>query len=106
MFSYVITNTGQDYSTKTGKFTAPRGGTYVFYVTVVTNAKYFIRLDIVHNGFSKVRTESHAYDIYQTASNLAVLKLDKGDTVWVRRSGGQGYHTDNVPYTTFSGFIL
>ena len=105
MFSYVVTNTGH-YNSGTGKFLAPRDGLYVFFVVAVTQSSKHIRLDIVHDGGSKVRTESHPSDHYQTGTNLAVLKLDKGDYVWVKRADGQGYHTDHVPYTTFSGFLL
>ena len=103
VFPHVITNKGQGYSSQTGKFTAPRDGTYVFTVTAVSYSNG-LSLDIVHDGDSKVR--SHASARYQTGTNLVVLELDRGDAVWVKRHTGRGYWTYSVPLTTFSGFIL
>ena len=106
VFPHNVTNTGY-YNTQTGKFLAPRDGMYVFFVVAVSQTNNVdLRLDIVHDGNSKVRTDLHSSDHYQTASNLAVLKLDRGDTVWVKRSSGKGYHTTTPPYTSFSGFLL
>ncbi|XP_078341841.1 C1q-related factor-like [Crassostrea virginica] len=106
VFPYVITNKGQGYSLNSGKFTAPRDGTYVFTVTAVSWSSNFLSLDIVHDGVSKVRTYSYSYTYHQTGTNLVVLELDRGDAVWVTRHYGRGYYSDSVPLTTFSGFIL
>nr|XP_022304291.1 multimerin-1-like [Crassostrea virginica] len=106
VFPHVITNKGQGYSSSSGKFTAPRDGTYVFTVTVVSYSTNHLRLDIVHDGVRKVRTYSHSSTHYQTGTNLVVLELDRGDAVWVKRYVGRGYYTYSVPLTTFSGFIL
>ena len=105
VFPHVITNKGQGYSLNSGKFTAPRDGTYVFTVTAVSYSNY-LRLDIVHDGVSKVRTWSDDSAYYQTGTNLVVLELDRGDAVWVKRDAGGGYTSASVPYTTFSGFLL
>ena len=106
VFPHVITNKGQGYSSSSGKFTAPRDGTYVFTVTGVSFAKKPLTLDIVHDGVSKVKTWSDSSASHQTGTNLVVLELDRGDAVWVRRNSGQGYYSLSVPWTTFSGFIL
>ena len=106
VFPHVITNKGYGYSPSSGKFTAPRDGTYVFTVTVVSYGSNYLNLDIVHDGDSKVRTLSHGSAAYQTGTNLVVLELDRGDAVWVKRVYGQSYYTHPVPLITFSGFIL
>nr|XP_022320147.1 complement C1q-like protein 2 isoform X2 [Crassostrea virginica] len=106
VFPHVITNKGQGYSSSSGKFTAPRDGTYVFALTAVSYYSNHLRLDIVHDGDSKVRTWSDSSARYQTGTNLVVLELDRGDAVWVTRYYGQGYYTHSVPLTTFSGFLL
>ena len=106
VFPHVITNKGQGYSSSSGKFTAPRDGTYVFTVTAVSYSSNYLKLDIVHDGVRKVRTLSHGSASFQTGTNLVVLELDRGDAVWVMRETGQGYHSYSVPVTTFSGFIL
>ena len=106
VFPHVITNKGQGYSSSSGKFTAPRDGTYVFTVTAVSYSNNGLSLDIVHDGVRKVTTYSTGHANYQTGTNLVVLELDRGDAVWVKRDGGRGYNSYSVPLTTFSGFIL
>ncbi|XP_078342000.1 uncharacterized protein LOC111122616 [Crassostrea virginica] len=106
VFPHVITNKGQGYSSQTGKFTAPRDGTYVFTLTAVSYSSNALYLDIVHDGVSKVRTYSTSSASWQTGTNLVVLELDRGDAVWVGRYSGRGYFTNSVPVTTFTGFIL
>nr|XP_022290705.1 uncharacterized protein LOC111102308 [Crassostrea virginica] len=106
VFPHVITNKGEGYSSSSGKFTAPRDGTYVFTVTAVSFGSNHLRLDIVHDDVRKVRTYSSQYASFLTGTNLVVLELDRGDVVWVKRVSGQGYYTEAVPLTTFSGFLL
>lgn len=106
VFPHVVTNNGNGYNSSTGKFTAPTDGTYVFFVTVTPHGLRALYLDIVQNGVSKVRSMSHGSTAYQMGSNMAVLQLDKGNSVWVRRLAGQSYYSYSVPVTTFSGFLL
>ncbi|XP_078317138.1 uncharacterized protein LOC111102308 [Crassostrea virginica] len=106
VFPHVITNKGHGYSSSSGKFTAPRAGTYVFFVTGVSSSSQYLALDIVHDGVSKVRTDSTGFARYQTGTNLVVLNLKRGNRVWVKCYSGQSYWTHSVPLTTFSGFLL
>uniref|UniRef100_K1Q625 Caprin-2 n=1 Tax=Magallana gigas TaxID=29159 RepID=K1Q625_MAGGI len=106
VFPHVVTNNGNGYNPSTGKFTAPTDGTYVFFLTVVSNSNKFIYMNIVHNGADKVRTIGHESAQYMTGTNMAVLQLVKGDSVWVSRRHGKGYFSESAPYTTFSGFLL
>ena len=75
----------QGYDNSPWKFTAPRDGTFVFTVTVVSWGKNYLHLDIVHDGVSKVKTHSSSSASHQTGTNLVVLQLDRGDAVWVMR---------------------
>eukprot|EP00105_Crassostrea_gigas_P020194 XP_011438924.1 PREDICTED: multimerin-2-like [Crassostrea gigas] len=106
VYPHVVTNIGNGYSPSTGKFTAPTDGKYVFFITVNAYGSNDIYLDIVHNGSRKVRTMSHSSGSYQTGTNMAVLPLYKGDSVWVVYYSGKGYYAYDVPITTFSGFLL
>ncbi|XP_056003563.1 uncharacterized protein LOC125675420 [Ostrea edulis] len=105
VFPVVINNIGGGYNPSTGVFTAPTEGHYVFFVTVVEYSKQNIYVDIVLNGSSKVRTIGDASAGFQTGVNMAVLRLQQGDTVWIRYHAGKGYFTSNTPITTFSGFL-
>lgn len=105
MFLHVVANKGNVYNRSTGKFTAPIDGTYVFFVAVNAYGSKILYLKIVHNGSSKVRTYTRNGAGHMTGTNTAVLQLDRGDSVWVSRHTGQGYWTESVPITTFSGFL-
>uniref|UniRef100_A0A8W8J609 C1q domain-containing protein n=1 Tax=Magallana gigas TaxID=29159 RepID=A0A8W8J609_MAGGI len=106
IFDVVITNTGNGYNPSTGVFTSPISGTYVFYITAVEYTTQHLAIDIVLNSVSKVRAYCHNSAGYQTGTNMVVLKLQKGDSVWVRFAGGTGYDTEGVPLTTFSGYLI
>ena len=106
VFNSVILNVGNGYNPSTGVFTSPVAGTYVFYVTAVEYSKQYLMVDIVLNSVSKVRTIGESNAAYQTGTNMVVLNLQKGDSVWVKHASGQGYYTLSVPITTFTGFLV
>ena len=106
IFTSVILNVGNGYNPSTGVFTSPVAGTYVFYVTAVEYSKGDLYVDIVLNSVSKVRTIGDGNSAYQTGTNMVVLNLQKGDSVWVRRYTGKGYASASVPLTTFTGFLI
>ncbi|XP_065927102.1 putative leucine-rich repeat-containing protein DDB_G0290503 isoform X1 [Magallana gigas] len=111
VFPAVIYSEGTGYNPSTGIFTAPTAGTYVFYVSVQSANQKYIYLDIVMNGYSKVKAmawygSGSSISIYQTGTNLVILHLQTGDRVWVKRSAGTGYQSNFIPITTFSGFKL
>ncbi|XP_022293098.2 uncharacterized protein LOC111103844 [Crassostrea virginica] len=106
IFNSVILNVGNGYNPSTGVFTSPMTGTFVFYVTAVEYSKQDLYVDIVLNSVSKVRTIGESNAGYQTGTNMVVLNLQKGDSVWVRHYSGKGYFTDSVPITTFTGLLV
>ena len=106
IFNSVILNVGNGYNPSTGVFTSPVAGTYIFYVTAVEYNKQYLMVDIVLNSVSKVKLVGDNEAVYQTGTNMVVLNLQKGDSVWVRHSQGNGYYSHNVPITTFSGFMI
>ena len=106
IFNSVILNVGDGYNPSTGVFTSPVAGTYVFYVTAVEYIKHYLVVDIVLNSVSKVRAFGHSNAAYQTGTNMVVLNLQKGDSVWVKHVSGKGYWSWTAPATTFSGFLI
>ena len=62
-------------------------GIYVFYVTAVDDGQQGLAVDIVLNSVSKVRMLAENTASYHTGSNIVVLNLQKGDSVWVRFHG-------------------
>lgn len=106
IFPAIIRNNGNGYNPGTGVFTAPRAGTYVFYVNVQCYYNQDIHVDIVLNGATQVRAMAQGTSgPYDASSNLVVLILQKEDRVWVNFRAGKGYYSDG-PMTTFSGFQI
>ncbi|XP_062598299.1 multimerin-2-like [Saccostrea cucullata] len=112
VFNKVINNVGGGYNPNTGIFTAPLNGDYVFYVSIQSygNDNSDLHVDIVFNGSIKVRALAYSYnsnDLYETGTNMVSLRLQQGDTVWVKHHSGKGYYThSDAPITTFSGFLI
>ncbi|XP_062573354.1 collagen alpha-2(VIII) chain-like, partial [Saccostrea cucullata] len=95
VFPKIIFDTGGGYNPTTGMFTAPVEGHYVFFVSVQSYGTNDIRVDIVLNGESKVRTMAYGSggnEYHEAGVNLAVLRLNQGDKVWVKR-----YTLDTIP---------
>ncbi|TKS87860.1 Adiponectin 30 kDa adipocyte complement-related protein [Collichthys lucidus] len=107
-FSKVFTNIGQAYSPITGVFTAPFAGVYYF----------------VFHGWDARLLKSIGLKLYQndkritgcfdsnddsglvSVSNSFVLKLDKGDVIYLVLSSTYGIYDDVYNRSTFSGFLL
>lgn len=106
IFNMVLSNVGNGYNPKTGVFTAPFDGMYVFYVAAVEYANKYLQCDIVINNVAKVRLLGHRTASYQTGTNMVAQNLRRGDNVRVVLSAGKGYYTENVPMTTFTGFMI
>ncbi|XP_062613565.1 uncharacterized protein LOC134275302 isoform X2 [Saccostrea cucullata] len=110
VYNKVINNVGGGHNPNTGIFTAPMEGDYVFYVSILSSGINSINIDIVQNGSSKVRAGAHVAhftDQGETGTNLVTLRLQQGDTVWVKHNSGKGYQThSDAPFTTFSGFLI
>lgn len=107
-FTKVFSNFGHAYNPVTGIFTAPVKGAYYFRFNAWdARLSNVLRLRLYHN--SKIVTES--YDVndahgYVSLSNAFVLKLEKGDVVYMVLRTNTTVWDDANNRTTFSGFLL
>ncbi|XP_038599980.1 complement C1q tumor necrosis factor-related protein 3 [Tachyglossus aculeatus] len=107
IFSSVETNIGNFFDVMTGRFGAPVTGVYFFTFSMMKHEdveEVFVYL--MHNGntvFSLYSYETKGKS--DTSSNSAVLKLSKGDEVWLRMGNG-ALHGDHQRFSTFAGFLL
>ena len=108
VFDKVLLNEGNAYNEKTGKFTATEDGVYSFNWSILSLSGKFFISEIVHDS------ALIAYDYcdgrgrnsgYVMTSNHANIKLKKGDKVWIRTHGKDGY-AHGVNWCKFSGFKL
>ncbi|GFO30350.1 complement c1q tumor necrosis factor-related protein 6 [Plakobranchus ocellatus] len=105
VFDKIITNVGDALSQESGRFTAPHDGTYVFSVTIAAQGKQRAAVELSLNGRMVATIWAESIPFWASASNTAILNLQKGDQVWLillsRASFLHGYM-----YSTFSGHCL
>lgn len=111
VYDRVETNVGNGYDVRSGNFTAPENGIYVFHTSTTSFDKSHCMVEVVKNGQIKDITwaDSMSHDDRAVASSMTILSLTKGDIVLVR-VGAQlgGNHLESNRYTrmSFSGFKL
>jgi hypothetical protein len=108
VFPHVITNEGRGYNPSDGVFTAPVGGLYVFYSSLQSYSTDSYTCDVVLNGSIKVRlyTWPNTYRLSMSASNMAVLRLQKGDIIWIRMATATRIASDSASISTLTGYLL
>ncbi|XP_063041033.1 cerebellin-1-like [Engraulis encrasicolus] len=108
VFSKVLTNVGEAYSSKSGVFTAPVRGVYYFRFTVV---------DLVYNSGMTVQLSKNGQVIMQLFENETdgnetylssgmTLELELGDEVNMVLPPGYKLFDSGSNHSTFSGFLL
>lgn len=95
VFSAAITNTGSDYSTSTGKFTAPIAGFYHFDAAVTGNnamGHTSVLIYLVANSASLVKTAAPAGDGsgYFSVSISSDVYMNAGDQAYIQYGVGGG----------------
>lgn len=106
IFETTITNYGSAYDPRSGIFTAPVSGMYVFFFDIEcakTNGDTYTEL-LRDGARVGIQTYCHGLGDYDNSASLGVLHLNAGDTVWVRL-----YDSDNRYFggkTIFSGFMI
>ncbi|KAL2080879.1 hypothetical protein ACEWY4_022732 [Coilia grayii] len=108
VFSKVITNVGQAYSSTTGFFTAPVRGVYYFRFTVRDNLdSRHMEIQMFKNGQQLILlwdTDTDGQSTY--LSSGLTLQLEVGDVVNMRLPVGHRLYDNTNNHCTFSGFLL
>ncbi|XP_075449558.1 adiponectin-like [Ascaphus truei] len=105
-FAKVFYNEQNIYDTTTGKFRAPVHGLYFITYQITVYSKN-VHISLRHNE----KIVQYMYHVYGSSTNQAsgssVLKLNKGDEVWLQDvDGNNGLYADGNDDTTFSGFLF
>ena len=109
VFDWVHTNVGNDYNPQTGVFTCRVPGLYVFYVHTLAERGKHLETTISKNLNIMAYTYAFDKEYYSSGSNMAVMDLQKGDTVLVKSNQHEHDHDGAVidgSYTSFSGFLI
>ena len=109
IFDRVITNEGSGYNPTTGVFTCRVLGVYVFFLNVMTHNGKYVEVELVRNGQRFLIILAKDTGEHDNGSNLGVIRLGVGDTVWARVHAHDKSDNGDIIYptwTTFSGFLL
>lgn len=112
VYDRVETNTGNGYDIKSGKFTAPESGHYVFHTSTTAYDKSYSIIEIVKNNklVDVALADANDHNDRAAASTMTILSLAKGDTVLVRAGAyysGHYLETDsNWPRKRDAAFLL
>ncbi|XP_056016796.1 complement C1q-like protein 4 [Ostrea edulis] len=92
VFDNVVTNVGNAYNPKTGQFTTPRKGVYLFNWYTLSNPGKTSHAGLYVNGKIKGRQAANNKDPgekWYTAGSSLVLALEKGDVVDIMDAYGR-----------------
>ena len=105
MFDKVWTNVGNGYNPNTGKFTAPKSGLYQISGTVMSSAGKLLYVYLFKNEKQTVILFSGLG--YATGTVNIVLKLQKGETVYMKHHNiTQTIYSNANVHCVFSGFLI
>ena len=103
-------NEGHGYHKDNGIFEAPRAGTYVFFWTIYTYPRGFIRTELLVNGevVGGAQVDCHPDDGITSTTGMVITYLRPGDHVYVRLSYTAQNYIFSYPdgRSTFSGWLL
>ncbi|XP_054626975.1 complement C1q tumor necrosis factor-related protein 4-like [Dunckerocampus dactyliophorus] len=104
----VYVNMGDGYDNSTGIFTAPYEGIYFFTLTCHAfdgNISLLVCKKVDGNVDWMMRVYDNTKDERHSATNSRMIRLEKGDEVYVRPYGGHDLQQHNGQ-TVFSGFLI
>nr|AZS54114.1 sialic acid binding lectin 8 [Ruditapes philippinarum] len=112
VYDKVFTNIGGGYDNNTGIFNVPTSGIYVFQFHTLSRQDKSSWLELYHNAYYIASIYGHTVNDFASGGNSVVLKLTKGDQVYVKavdKSYGVDtniYGRQNEIYSTFSGYMI
>ncbi|KAL4222604.1 hypothetical protein ACF0H5_018645 [Mactra antiquata] len=111
VFPVVQTNIGDAYDRRTGVFTAPVDGTYVFSLVIACEAGNYLEVSIVTGQYDMVYNSicknPESNGVHQNGGS-AIVTLKRGDRITVKMMWPSGNDTVAVGrgFSSFSGFLV
>ena len=110
VFKLSLLNDGQAYNNRTGVFTAPVDGVYVFLASLHGHGSKagdaMVCVELLENGHQHAgaMTNAAGKNDYDSTSLHAVLRLTKGNRVWIRARTNENHLVQNR--ISFNGFLI
>ena len=105
VFGSVIRNAGGGYNKRTGVFTAPVGGLYQLFFSILSENGTTSSIEIHVNGNTIVRSWIAASQQYHTPSASAYVRLNKADQAYFM-AASKGANLDGYRYSTIGGELI
>ncbi|KAL2087927.1 hypothetical protein ACEWY4_016755 [Coilia grayii] len=107
VYKGVFLNYGGAYNPSTGVFTAPVNGVYSFNYHIYGYSSNRMGVSLFKNEERISTAYDHpSIDSTDTASNSALLSLNKGDEVTIRLWAGHTLYMSSNNHNTFNGFLV
>ncbi|XP_062578978.1 complement C1q-like protein 3, partial [Saccostrea cucullata] len=104
-YDRVLTNIGRAYNPWTGHFRARYSGIYLISCTAMSERGYESYMEIVKNHHVLTTLFSNS-GTYPMSSQTLVLRLRRGDRIWVWGRESHQVLNDNSNFNVFSGVLL
>nr|XP_022301699.1 EMILIN-2-like [Crassostrea virginica] len=107
IFDEVLTNDGNGYDDRTGVFTCPLAGTYMFVVDSLSTGPTWLHLYLNKTMVATLHVSGyHQKNTYLQMSRTVILKLQRGDHVKVVNFATAPGTVHHQKYSGFSGTLL
>ncbi|KAK3587439.1 hypothetical protein CHS0354_007930 [Potamilus streckersoni] len=112
VYDRIFANIGGGFDPHTGIFTCTQAGLYVFQFHSLADSDQASWLELYHNSYYVCSTYGHTTNDYASSGNSVVLRLSKGDQVYVKavdQSFGSTtvlFGASDEVYSTFSGYLI
>ena len=107
IYDEVLTNDGKGYDDRTGVFTSPVAGTYMFVVDALSPKPVWLHIYLNKTIVASLHiSPSHSNGVYLQISRTVILKLRKGDHVKVVNDATRKGYVYHNGYSGFSGAKL
>ncbi|KAK7106909.1 hypothetical protein V1264_014932 [Littorina saxatilis] len=105
-FDHIVTNTANGYDAKTGIFTSPVSGLYVFHLDVMSvDNGLSVSINIIKNGVALDDAYASGGKRNDQGNSLVTIDLKAGEKVWTQHSYGSTSIRGSF-LTVFSGFLI
>lgn len=105
-YDEVLTNDGNGYDDRTGIFTCPVAGTYMFVVDSLSHPRIWLELKVNRKAVGKLHVSPHQKgNPLVQISRTVIVKLWSGDHVKVENKANNGIVYSDM-YSGFTGFLL
>ena len=106
-FGDIVSHYGNCWNSATNTFIAPITGLYSFHLNIMNyNDRKTAWAKIMHENKELQRAYTHGHGIHHTGSASAVVKVNKGEHVYVRLMQGTIHSGPSYHWSSFVGFLV